>query len=310
MKRVAKGLALIIGLAMLFGMTACTEIKETQDTSKIDRNAEVEEETEESDETEETTEETAEETQKKNVDLTSSRDDYNRIIELTGAKQVDEDSLTYELDRIALSPEGIIVYAEGEDALTLNETIDDYTSDEDHTDINILWEMDKSISTSYYAKVLVEGQAVDSEQMLIIHYTDEETANEVFHNVVEDYCSSYQVDLNDLDPKEFRDTGTQGYFVINTDLDDYAKIKLGADASEKAIDSYKNRISGRMSDFHFVTCFYQSGTKVYKTVFITLTGYDFKLIQFILDDGFSNPFLVDNSDAVLRIQHDEYIIGT
>ena len=328
MKDARKVLALIIASAMLFGMVACSSSK---DDKKSDKKSKVEDEddedeeeeetedtekTEETEETEETetteTTETSEETEELEANNGPKRPsgelveldisnidnkDLDKLIELTGCKVYTIDSFIANMHDESSRDDGMIYYAEGEDSCPAEEILEISSITGDSSDLLESWKIDESISSVCF--VQNTGEDI-SEQIIVFEYADTATANEVFNSLIEDYAA-IGVDVDALETQEYGNDGETAYMVINIDTENYVRMFVGEDVTQEEIDQYMDQIREMLGEISMVAALYQKDSRVYQVFYVAMgSAITAKTLPFITDDGFADPFTVDNSSAVME----------
>lgn len=305
-------LALIIAFAMLFGMVSCsssskskksksdkkTEKEEDEDDEDVTEKTEDQEETEISEETEDTEEsETSEETEEteetgdsSGTQVFSENADFDRIKEITGAEEIKVDSYYFSLNKEDVIVDGVIAYAEGDE---VEDILDDMLylgasiiPDDVAEEMN-LYECESVVS---YVKEIKNEIGGSYESLSVFEYEDEAAANAAF----ETFKTSAVGNLS-LNEDEYMNTGSQGYLVFNLGTDTLMQMLLG-EMTDEEIEEYKELLG----DMSFLNGFYQSGNRIIEIDYITVAGeFEYESLSFILEEGFSDPYLVENSEAVV-----------
>ena len=314
MKDARKVLALIIAFAMLFGMVSCSTPSKSK-KSKSDKKTEKEEDdkdeddddeeddnvtekTEESEDSEETetseetedTEETEETEDSSGTPVLSVSEDFDRIKEITGAEEIKVDSYYFSLNKEDVIVDGVIAYAEGDE---VEDIIDDMLylgasiiPDDVAEEMN-LYECESVVS---YVKEIKNEIGGSHECLSVFEYEDEAAANAAF----ETFKTSVVGNLS-LNEDEYMNTGSQGYLVFNLGTDTLMQMLLG-EMTDEEIEEYKELLG----DMSFLIGFYQSGNRIIEIDYITVAGeFEFVSLSFILEEGFSDPYLVENSEAMV-----------
>ena len=311
MKDARKALALIIAFAMLFGMVSCStpskskKSKSDKKTEKEEDEDDVTEETETSEETKDTEEsETSEETEETedteetgDSSGTSAYDpgskdnsDFDRLEEITGADEIEPGAYYFSLNKEDVIASGVIVYAEGED---MEDVLDhmlylgsSLIPDDIAEDMN-LYECKSVISFAKESKNEIGG---DHECLSIYEYEDEAAANAAF----ETFRSSAVGDQS-LNEDEYMNTGSGGYLIFNIGSEALMHIIFG-DLTDEELEEYK----AFLGDMNVLIGIYQSGNRIIEIDYVSIAGdCEFVSLPFILDEGFSDPFLVENSEAMV-----------
>ncbi len=98
-----------------------------------------------------------------------------------------------------------------------------------------------------------------------------------------------------LNEDEYMNTGSQGYLVFNLGTDTLMQMLLG-EMTDEEIEEYKELLG----DMSFLIGFYQSGNRIIEIDYITVAGeFEYVSLSFILEEGFSDPYLVENSEAMV-----------
>ena len=305
-------LALIIAFAMLFGMVSCsssskskksksdkkTDKEEDEDDEDVTEKTEDQEETEISEETEDTEEsETSEETEEteetgdsSGTQVFSVNADFDRIKEITGAEEIEINSYYYSLNKEDVIVDGVIACAEGDE---VKDILDDMLylgssmiPDDVAEEMN-LYECESVIS---YVKEKRNDVGGSHECLSVFEYEDEAAANAAF----ESFKTSTVGNLS-LNEDEYMNTGSQGYLVFNLGTDTLMQMLLG-EMTDEEIEEYKELLG----DMSFLIGFYQSGNRIIEIDYITVAGeFEYVSLSFILEEGFSDPYLVENSEAMV-----------
>lgn len=130
------------------------------------------------------------------------------------------------------------------------------------------------------------------EEMAVIEYEEEKTANEAFLNYVKENYGKLE-----MTEEDYKNDPDQGYLVVHYDFEDYLKYCCNEDPTPENIETYKQTIG----EFIVVDAIYQSGNKIIKLSYInTIGSIDYCSVEYLEMEGFKNPFEVENSEGLLE----------
>ena len=76
---------------------------------------------------------------------------------------------------------------------------------------------------------------------------------------------------------------------------------VGEDVTQEEIDQYMDQIREMLGEISMVAALYQKDSRVYQVFYVAMgSAITAKTLPFITDDGFADPFTVDNSSAVME----------